>query len=46
MKYSGETKIVSKISGKRNSIVNIRYYAYEPIDPMKEYVGDIVVRTI
>ena len=35
---TGKTNIVSKISGKRNSIVNIRYYAYEPIDPMKEYL--------
>lgn len=34
----GKTNIVSKISGKRNSIVDIRYYAYEPIDPSKEYL--------
>ncbi len=35
---TGKTNIVSKISGKRNSIINIRYYAYEPIDPSKEYL--------
>lgn len=35
---TGKTNIVSKISGKRNSIVDIRYYAYEPIDPSKEYL--------
>ena len=35
---TGKTNIISKISGKRNSIVNIRYYAYEPIDPSKEYL--------
>lgn len=35
---TGKTNIISKISGKRNSIVNIRYYAYEPIEPMKEYL--------
>ena len=35
---TGKTNIVSKISGKRNSVVNIRYYAYEPIDPSKEYL--------
>lgn len=35
---TGKTNIVSKISGKRNSIVDIRYYAYEPIDPLKEYL--------
>lgn len=35
---TGKTNIVSKISGKRNSIIDIRYYAYEPIDPSKEYL--------
>ncbi len=35
---TGKTNIISKLSGKRNSIVNIRYYAYEPIDPQKEYL--------
>lgn len=33
-------------SGKRNSIVNIRYYAYEPIDPQKEYLPKDVSRRV
>lgn len=35
---TGKTNIVSKISNKRNSIIDVRYYAYEPIDPSKEYL--------
>ncbi len=35
---TGKTNIISKISGKKNSIVDIRYYAYEPINPEKEYL--------
>lgn len=34
---TGKTNIISKLSAKRNSLVDIRYYAYEPIDPAKEY---------
>lgn len=41
---TGKTNIISKLSGKRNSIVNIRYYAYEPIDPQKEYLPKDVSR--
>lgn len=35
---SGKTNIISKLSGKRDSLIDIRYYAYEPIDPNKEYL--------
>lgn len=28
---TGKTNIISKLSAKRNSLVDIRYYAYEPI---------------
>lgn len=35
---TGKTNIISKLSGKRNSIIDVRYYAYEPIDPSKEYL--------
>lgn len=38
----GKTNIVSKLSAKRESQIDIRYYAYEPINPEKEYfTGDI-----
>ncbi|BBF42413.1 hypothetical protein lbkm_1095 [Lachnospiraceae bacterium KM106-2] len=36
---SGKTNIVSKLCNKRDSCINIRYYAYEPINPAKEYVS-------
>lgn len=35
---TGKTNIVSKLCNKRDSIVKIRYYAYEPIQPDKEYL--------
>lgn len=35
---TGKTNIVSKLCNKRESIVKIRYYAYEPIQPDKEYL--------
>lgn len=35
---TGKTNIISKLCSKKNSIVDIRYYAYEPIDPNKEYL--------
>lgn len=35
---TGKTNIVSKLCNKRNSIIKIRYYAYEPIQPDKEYL--------
>ncbi len=34
---TGKTNIVSKLCCKKDSAVDIRYYAYEPIDPGKEY---------
>ena len=38
----GKTNIVSKLCAKRESQIDIRYYAYEPINPEKEYfTGDI-----
>ena len=33
----GKTNIISKLNVKRESLIDIRYYAYEPIDPAKEY---------
>ena len=36
---TGKTNIVSKLSGKKNSIIDIRYYAYEPIDPRADYLS-------
>ena len=36
---TGKTNIVSKISGKKESIIDIRYYAYEPIDPQSDYLS-------
>lgn len=35
---TGKTNIVSKLCNKRASIIKIRYYAYEPIQPDKEYL--------
>lgn len=35
---TGKTNIVSKLCNKRDSIIKIRYYAYEPIQPNKEYL--------
>lgn len=35
---TGKTNIVSKLCCKKDSIIDIRYYAYEPIDPGKEYL--------
>ena len=38
----GKTNIISKLSSKRESQISIRYYAYEPINPEKEYfTGDV-----
>ena len=38
----GKTNIISKLSAKRESVIDIRYYAYEPINPEKEYfTGDV-----
>lgn len=38
----GKTNIISKLNVKRESLIDIRYYAYEPIDPAKEYfTGDV-----
>lgn len=34
----GKTNIISKLATKRNSVIKIRYYAYEPIQPHKEYL--------
>lgn len=34
---AGKTNIVSKLCCNKNNIIDIRYYAYEPIDPGKEY---------
>lgn len=35
---TGKTNIVSKLCNKRDSIIKIRYYAYQPIQPDKEYL--------
>ena len=35
---TGKTNIVSKLCNKRDSVIKIRYYAYEPIQPDKEYL--------
>lgn len=35
---TGKTNIISKLCCKKESVVDIRYYAYEPIDPGKEYL--------
>lgn len=35
---TGKTNVVSKLCNKRDSIIKIRYYAYEPIQPDKEYL--------
>ena len=38
----GKTNIVSKLSAKRESVIDIRYYAYKPINPEEEYfTGDV-----
>lgn len=34
----GKTNIISKLSNKRDSVIRIRYYAYEPVQPDKEYL--------
>lgn len=39
---TGKTNIISKLSAKKESKIDIRYYAYEPINPEKEYfTGDV-----
>ena len=35
---AGKTNIISKLCCKKESVVDIRYYAYEPINPGKEYI--------
>ena len=35
---TGKTNVISHLCSKKNSIIDIRYYAYEPIDPAKEYL--------
>ncbi|MCR8969792.1 hypothetical protein [Facklamia sp. 7083-14-GEN3] len=35
---TGKTNVISKLCSKKDSIIDIRYYAYEPIDPSKEYL--------
>ena len=35
---TGKTNIISKLSAKKGSVIDIRYYAYEPIDPAREYL--------
>ncbi len=42
----GKTNIVSKLSAKRESVIDIRYYAYEPINPAKEYFSGDVSRRV
>lgn len=42
----GKTNIISKLCYKRNSVVDIRYYAYEPIDPEKDYVPSDVSQRV
>ena len=38
----GKTNIISKLNAKRESVIDIRYYAYKPINPEEEYfTGDI-----
>lgn len=34
----GKTNIISKLSNQRESLIKIRYYSYEPIQPDKEYL--------
>lgn len=34
----GKTNVVSKLCNKRESLITFRYYAYEPIQPGKEYL--------
>lgn len=34
----GKTNIISKLSNKRDSLIKLRYYAYEPVQPDKEYL--------
>jgi hypothetical protein len=42
----GKTSIVSELANKRDSVIDIRYYAYKPIDPKTEYLPlDVSERT-
>ena len=43
---TGKTNIISKLCCKKESVVDIRYYAYEPIDPGKEYLPADVTRRV
>lgn len=43
---TGKTNIVSKLCAKRDSYIDIRYYAYEPINPEKEYLPSDVSRRV
>lgn len=43
---TGKTNIISKLCSKRDSIIDIRYYAYEPIDPAREYLPSDVSRRV
>ncbi len=42
---SGKTNIISKLCCGNASVIDIRYYAFEPIDPAKEYfTSDVSTR--
>lgn len=43
---TGKTNIISKLCSKNDSIIDIRYYAYEPIDPAKEYLPSDVSQRV
>ena len=43
---TGKTNIISKLGSKRDSVIDIRYYAYEPIDPGREYLPTDVSRRV
>ena len=43
---TGKTNIISKLCSKRDSIIDIRYYAYEPIDPARDYLPSDVSKRV
>lgn len=43
---TGKTNIISKLCCKKESLIDIRYYAYEPIDPGREYIPADVSRRV
>ena len=43
---TGKTNVISKLAAKNGSLLDIRYYAYEPIDPGRQYLPTDVSKRV